>query len=44
MPQLAQRFELPETWRGAVVLSVDADSPLSRLVLPADVISAIETR
>ena len=40
--QLAQRFEIPESWRGALVLSVDADSPLAGLVLPADVISAID--
>ena len=40
--QLAQRFELPESWRGALVLNVDADSPLARLVQPADVISAID--
>jgi serine protease Do len=41
--QLAQRFEIPESWRGALVMSVDADSPLVGLVLPADVISAIDT-
>jgi len=41
-PQLALRFELPESWRGALVLNVDADSPLARLVRPADVISAID--
>ena len=41
-PQLAQRFQLPESWRGALVLSVEPDSPLARLVLPADVISAID--
>ena len=39
---LAQRFEIPESWRGALVLSVDAESPLIGLVLPADVISAID--
>jgi serine protease Do len=39
--QLASRFEIPETWRGALVLSVDDDSPLTRLVKPNDVISAI---
>ena len=39
---LAQRFEIPESWRGALVLGVDADSPLAGLVLPADVISAID--
>jgi serine protease Do len=41
-PQLAMRFDLPESWRGAVVLNVDADSPLAHLVRPADVISAID--
>jgi S1-C subfamily serine protease len=40
--ELAQRFELPKTWRGALVLSVEPDSPLARLVQPADVISAID--
>jgi serine protease Do len=39
--ELAQRYELPESWRGALVLHVDADSPLARTVRPADVISAI---
>jgi S1-C subfamily serine protease len=39
---LAQRFEIPESWRGALVLSVDTESPLIGLVLPADVISAID--
>jgi serine protease Do len=41
-PRLAERFGIPETWRGVVVLSVDADSPLARLVQPSDVISAID--
>jgi serine protease Do len=41
-PPLAQRFQLPESWRGALVLSVEPDSPLARLVLQADVISAID--
>jgi serine protease Do len=40
--QLAQRFGIPETWRGVVVMSVDAESPLARKVQPADVISAID--
>jgi serine protease Do len=39
---LAQRFGIPETWRGVVVMSVDADSPLAQLVQQADVISAID--
>ncbi len=42
-PQLAKRFDLPETWRGALVLSVEPESPLARLMLPADVISAIDS-
>jgi serine protease Do len=41
-PPLAQRFQLPESWRGALVLNVEADSPLARLVLQADVISSID--
>jgi serine protease Do len=40
--ELAQRLEIPETWRGAVVVSVDADSPLAQVVQRADVISAID--
>ena len=40
--RLAQRFEIPETWRGALVLNIDAGSPLAGLVRPADVISAID--
>jgi serine protease Do len=40
--QLAQRFGIPETWRGVVVMNVDADSPLARFVQQADVISAID--
>jgi serine protease Do len=39
---LAQRYEIPESWRGALVLNVDSDSPLARAVRPADVISAID--
>jgi serine protease Do len=41
-PQLAQRFGIPESWRGVLVLNVDPDSPLARFVQPADVISAID--
>jgi serine protease Do len=41
-PDLAKRFEIPESWRGALVLSVDRQSPLARLVEPNDVISAID--
>jgi serine protease Do len=40
--QLAQRFELPESWRGAVVVNIDASSPLSPFVKRADVITAID--
>jgi serine protease Do len=40
--QLAGRAELPQSWRGALVLSIDADSPLFRLLQPRDVISAID--
>jgi serine protease Do len=41
-PELAKRIEIPESWRGALVLSVDSQSPLARLVKPGDVISAID--
>ncbi len=41
-PELAKRIEFPETWRGALVLSVDGQSPLARLVKRGDVISAID--
>jgi serine protease Do len=40
--ELAQRFDLPESWRGALVVNVDAESPLSQVVQRADVISAID--
>ncbi len=42
--QLAERIDLPETWRGAVVLTVDPDSPLNAIVKPHDVISAIDNQ
>jgi serine protease Do len=42
--QLAERIALPESWRGALVLSVDDESPLSRQVEPHDVISAIDNQ
>ena len=42
MPSSRSVSSIPESWRGALVLSVDADSPLARLVQPADVISAID--
>jgi serine protease Do len=41
-PELAKRIEFPESWRGALVLSVDSQSPLARLVKRGDVISAID--
>jgi serine protease Do len=41
-PDLAKRIDLPESWRGALVLSVDSQSPFARLVRPYDVISAID--
>ena len=41
-PELAKRIEIPESWRGAVILSVDSQSPLASLVRPNDVISAID--
>jgi serine protease Do len=43
-PQLARRLGLPESQRGALVLAVDADSPLAALVKPHDMISAIDNR
>ncbi len=42
--QIAERIDLPETWRGAVVLAVDPDSPLRAAVKPYDVISAIDNQ
>jgi serine protease Do len=41
-PELAKRMEIPESWRGALVLNVDKQSPLARFVAPNDVISAID--
>jgi serine protease Do len=43
-PQLARGMELPESWRGALVLTVDAESPLVKLVRPRDVVSAIDNQ
>jgi serine protease Do len=43
-PLFAQRMKLPETWRGAVVLSVDVESPLAQQVQPHDIISAIDNQ
>ena len=42
-PEIAKRIEIPESWRGAVVLSVDSQSPLARYVRRNDVISAIDS-
>jgi serine protease Do len=42
-PILARRMDLPESWRGAVVLNVDNESPLAELIQPHDVISAIDS-
>jgi len=42
--ELARRIELPESWRGALVLGVDVESPLARQVQPHDVISAIDNQ
>jgi serine protease Do len=41
-PELARRIDIPQSWRGAVILSVDSQSPLARVVRPNDVISAID--
>jgi S1-C subfamily serine protease len=35
---------LPESWRGALVLRVEPDSPLADLVKPHDIVSAIDNR
>ncbi len=43
-PQLARGMELPESWRGALVLNVDPESPLVKKVRPRDVISAIDNQ
>ncbi len=42
--QLAERIDLPASWRGALVLTVDPESPLSAMVKPHDVISAIDNQ
>jgi serine protease Do len=42
--ELARRIEIPESWRGALVLGVDAESPLARQVKARDVISAIDNQ
>jgi len=42
--ELARRIGVPESWRGALVLEVDAESPLARQVKPHDVISAIDNQ
>jgi serine protease Do len=43
-PQLAQRVELPESWRGAVILSIDPESPFQHVVQRHDIISAINNQ
>jgi len=40
--QLAARIDLPEKWQGALVVSIDTESPLVKLVHPNDVIAAID--
>jgi serine protease Do len=42
--ELARRIEIPESWRGALVLAVNAESPLAPQVKPHDVISAIDNQ
>jgi len=42
--ELARRIEIPESWRGALVVGVDVESPLARQVKPHDVISAIDNQ
>jgi serine protease Do len=42
--QLAERVELPETWRGALVLRVDPESPLSQFVKPRDIITSVDSQ
>jgi serine protease Do len=41
-PQLANRIDLPEKWRGALVVGVEPDSPLVQLVHTHDVIAIID--
>ncbi len=43
-PELAGRIELPESWRGALILHVELASPLVQLLRPHDVISAIDNQ
>jgi serine protease Do len=42
--QVARGIEIPESWRGALVLSIEAKSPLAGEVQPHDVISAIDNQ
>jgi serine protease Do len=42
--ELARRIDIPESWRGALVLGIDAESPLAHQVKPHDVISAIDNQ
>jgi serine protease Do len=43
-PELAGRMDLPESWRGALILNVDGTSPLAQVLRPHDVISAIDNQ
>jgi serine protease Do len=41
-PDLARRIDLPESWRGALIVALEPESPLARLLQSHDVISAID--
>ena len=43
-PSLARGMEWPESWRGALILTVDPESPLAKEVRPRDVVSAIDNQ
>jgi serine protease Do len=43
-PQMALRYQLPETMRGAIIVSIDPESPLSSICHLNDVISKINER
>ncbi len=43
-PELAATMDLPESWRGALILQVDATSPLAQTLRPRDVISSIDNQ
>jgi serine protease Do len=42
--EMARGIAIPESWRGALVLSIEAKSPLAGEVRPHDVISAIDNQ